>query len=540
MSKVIEIPPKPRSTRYRLFEILPGFLSYLLIIMLFVTSIISPVLGAGFVLFIVVTMLVKALGIAARTLQGNRTLRRAMKIDWNERLLELEDAKENYAKTLKWKNTEYNADVHSENLRRISEADPDSFPVPSNIRHVVIVTMYDESLDTMVPTFDSILASNFNVKQIIVFLAYEARGGEETEKNAQYLYRKYSKKFGDMVLSKHPADLPGEIVGKGPNLTFAGHKLRAYLKENKINADDVIVTTLDSDNHPHESYFAQVAYEYIVHEERQHLSYQPVSIFTNNIWDAPAMMRIIAISNSFWNLICSMRPHVLRNFASHSQPYSALEKMDFWSKRTIVEDGHQYWRSLFFFDGNYAVLPIRAPIYQDAVLSDTFAQTLKAQFIQLRRWDYGASDVAYVGDYLFSKKRTVRLMSLIPKFVRLVDSHVTLAATAPVVVFGGWVPFIFGLQSRAMVAHFLPTLVGFVQMFGSISLFITILISLRYIPRRPKRYKWWKSILMILQWILAPLVSIVYSSAAAFYSQTRLMLGLYMENFDVTKKAVKK
>ena len=89
-----------------------------------------------------------------------------------------------------------------------------------------------------------------------------------------------------------------------------------------------------------------------------------------------------------------MRPQHLRNFASHSQPLEALEGMNYWSKRTIVEDGHQYWRSLFYFDGDYEVIPIRVPIYQDAVIAETFLGTLKAQFIQLRRWDYGASDVA--------------------------------------------------------------------------------------------------------------------------------------------------
>jgi hypothetical protein len=35
-------------------------------------------------------------------------------------------------------------------------------------------------------------------------------------------------------------------------------------------------------------------------------------------------------------------------------------------------------------------------------------------------------------------------------------------------------------------------------------------------------------------------VAIVYQSFAAFYSQTRLMFGKYMEKFDVTRKVVKK
>ena len=276
----------------------------------------------------------------------------------------------------------------------------------------------------------------------------------------------------------------------------------------------------------------------MVHEERQRLSYQPVSLFMNNIWDAPAPMRIIAISNSFFNIIMTMRPHALRNFASHAQPLKALEAMGFWSKRTIVEDGHQYWRSLFFFKGDYEVLSIRVPMYQDAVLSDTLGDTLKAQFIQLRRWAYGASDVAYVGSRLFDGIMPFWL--LFSKFLMLLDGHVTLAVLAPIVAFGGWVPMVMNLSSREMVAYSLPNIVGIVQTIATIGLMITIVVSLRMLPERPKRYKRGKTWSMVLQWFLMPVVAIVYQSFAAFYSQTRLLIGKYMEKFDVTKKAVKR
>ena len=214
--------------------------------------------------------------------------------------------------------------------------------------------------------------------------------------------------------------------------------------------------------------------------------------------------------------------------------------MDFWSVRTIVEDGHQYWRSLFYFDGNYDVLPIRAPIYQDAVLSDTLLKTLKAQWIQLRRWDYGASDVAYVGEYLFSKDRTVRYLSLVPKFLRLLDGHVTLAAFAPIVAFGGWVPLLFNIESRDLISHNLPVMVSYIQMVAMMSLFASIFLSVKMLPPRPKKYRRTKKIIMILQWIMSPVIAIVYTSFCAFYSQTRLLIGAYMEKFDVTEKVVKK
>ena len=137
---------------------------------------------------------------------------------------------------------------------------------------------------------------------------------------------------------------------------------------------------------------------------RQQCSFQPICLFNNNLWDVPAPMRVAATSNSFWNVVSSMRPTTLKNFASHSQGLYPLEEMGFWSKRTIVEDGHQYWRSYFFFDGNYEVVPLRMGIGQDAVLSSTYRKTLKAQFVQMRRWAYGASDDAYIATRLLSGK----------------------------------------------------------------------------------------------------------------------------------------
>jgi cellulose synthase/poly-beta-1,6-N-acetylglucosamine synthase-like glycosyltransferase len=422
----------------------------------------------------------------------------------------------------------------------IAAAEEGYFPKPSQIYHAIIVTMYNETLDVLTPTLESVVNSSFDNDHIILVLAYEERGGEQAELVAKTLERNYRNKFGEFILAKHPDGIKGEVVGKGGNITNAGKVLKEYVRKKKMRYSDVIVTTLDSDNRPHKVYFDQVAYEYIVHEDRKRLSYQPVSLFTNNIWDAPAVTRVVAQMNSFWNIISAMRPHTLRNFASHSQPLDALVEMDFWSTRTIVEDGHQYWRSYFYFDGDYEVLPIRAPIYQDAVLSDNLLKTLKAQWVQLRRWDYGASDVAYVGDYLFSKKRTVKLVDLIPKFIRLLDGHVTLAAIAPIIAFGGWIPLIFNYQSRDLISHNLPTVVSWVQTIAALGLFISLILSIKMLPPKPARYNRARHVMMVLQWILAPIVSIVYCSCCAFYSQTRLATGLYMEKFDVTDKAVKK
>lgn len=541
MRKNLEIPQGKRTPLYRFLEILPGAISYGAIILLFVLSIVNPVLGAIYLFALIASTLVKAIGVAYRTIQGYEVIKRAGRVDWRKRMEELENPHEAYERLRDKDNKSYHFEEHLENLKMMATMETE-YPEPSKIYHAVIMTAYDEGEEILVPSIEAVKNNTFPSDHIIFTLAYEARGGEVMEQTAKALEKKYKNVFKHFMIVKHPADLPGEIVGKGPNLTYAGQALAEYVHKKKIPVENVIVTSLDSDNRMAPKYLDSVAYEFITHPNRQRLSYQPVSLFMNNIWDAPAPTRVIAVSNSFFNVISTMRPHLLRNFASHSQPLQALEAMDFWSKRTIVEDGHQYWRSLFFFNGDYSVLPIRIPIYQDAVIDETLWKTIKAQFVQVRRWYYGASDVAYVGSKLFVKKenRIVPFWQLFPKFWRLLDGHVTLAILAPIVAFGGWVPMIMNLSAHSMITYNIPNIVSVVETFASIGLIVSIIVSLRMLPERPAKYRKSKRLLMVLQWILMPVTSIIYQSLAAFYAQTRLMLGKYMEKFDVTKKVVKK
>ena len=552
----LEIPLGKRTKEYRLLEILPGALSYTMIILLFALSIISPALGSYYLLLIIAVTLVKAVGIVYRTIQGYNAAKRAEKVNWHERLVDLETPHERYEELLKHKCKEFAFNEHVENLKLLSvgkdlvlsesevavDDEPIFFPKPKEIYHAVIMVAYNEGLETLIPTVEAVRDGSFDNERIIFVFGYEERGGEAMVENAKILKEKFKDDFFEFITVMHPKDLKDEIQGKGPNLNFAAGELLEFVKKKKIPLKNIIVTSLDSDNKMSKWYLDYVAYQFIVHPNRQHLSYQPVSLFTNNIWDAPAPMRIIAISNSFFNIISSMRSHTLKNFASHSQPLLALSEMGFWSKKTIVEDGHQYWRSLFFFKGNYEVLPIHVAIYQDAVMEETLIKTLKAQFVQLRRWDYGASDVAYVGVRLFSKDRKrigeMPFLPLFAKFVRLLEGHVTLAAISPMVAFGGWVPKIINSRSKDLLTFNLPNTISLIQIFASVGLMTTILLSLKMLPPRPKEVKT-PRILMILQWLLMPVVAIVYQSFAAFYSQTRLLTGNYMEKFDVTKKVVK-
>ena len=90
MSKVREIPTGKRTPLYRFFEMLPAMISYGMIILLFVLSAISPILGSAYILLIVIITLVKAIGVAYRVVQGYNTVKKGIGVNWSKRLAELD------------------------------------------------------------------------------------------------------------------------------------------------------------------------------------------------------------------------------------------------------------------------------------------------------------------------------------------------------------------------------------------------------------------------------------------------------------------
>lgn len=533
----LEIPLGKRTRKYRFLERLPAILSYGAVILLIVLSLISPILAASYLLVIILTMLVKVVGVTYHMVAGRNKMDLASQVDWRRRLDDLEDPRDAFDRYYGKTSTSLGYQQHVENLRLMAAAEEGFFPKPSDIYNAIIIPAYNEPYEVIEPTIESILSTTYDKSRLMVIFAYEERGGAGIKEVAKKLESKYKKDFFMFKSVEHPKNLPNEVIGKGANITYAARWLKEHLEHKEISFGNVIVTTMDCDNKPHKTYFDYLTYEYIVREDRKHLAYQPVALFTNNIWDVPAPMRVVATGNSFWNIISSMRPHALRNFASHAQPMDALVEMDFWSVRTIVEDGHQYWRSYFYFGGNYEVVPLHVPIYQDAVLSETIKKTLKAQFVQLQRWAYGASDVPYVGVRVFSRKRNVPFWAGFTRFVRLLDGHVTLACVSVLVAFGGWVPLLInGEAARSMAVHQLPDTISILQRFAMIGLVIMIFTSFKLLPPRPLRYKKSRNLFMVIQWVMMPVTAIVYSSFAAYSSQTRLFFGRYMDKFDVTEK----
>lgn len=523
----IEIPyVEERGKRYRFLEMVPGLISWSILALPFVLSQVNPRLCVFFIIGYLLLWFAKAVGLNIRALQGYRMIKLHQKLPWPQMLAELKSGKTDQP-------DRHIPAWHYENILRISEQPT---PIaPEEIVHAVMIATYNETREILEPTIQSVLASEYDMKKVILIMAYEARDGAQSETAVQELIAQYGPKFKHAFAAKHPV-LPGEVLGKGGNVTFAGRELEKYVTRAKLDPLKVIVTTLDSDNRPHKYYLAALSYLYAVTPDPLYVSYQPVPIYSNNIWDAPAPMRVIATGNSFWNIVLSMRHHMIRNFSAHAQSLQTLIDTDYWSVRTIVEDGHQFWRTYFRYEGRHEVYPLYVPIFQDAVLSNTYWKTLKAQFIQLRRWAWGASDVAYVAEKGFFTQNKVPKIDLILKFSRLLEGHITWAVAPLILAFSAFIPALFNPDDFA--AAQLPIIASRIQTVALIGIVVTLYLSVKMLPPKPARYTHRRTVFMMLQWVMLPVTTIVYNSLAALYSQTRLMFGKYIGKFDVTDKAV--
>ena len=209
-----EIPQGLRTRKYRFFEILPGALSYFMIILLVVLSILWPAAGSIYLLLIITITLVKAVGVAFRTVQGYGTVKKAERVNWRQRMIDLETPHEAYEKhysaelkrlklldiahVMRNKKQQeelekysFDIDIHIANLKKMAAAEKNAFPDPTKIYHAVLVMAYNEGEEILTPSIEAVKKSTFPGERIIVVLGYEERGGPEIEEVAKKLQKKY-------------------------------------------------------------------------------------------------------------------------------------------------------------------------------------------------------------------------------------------------------------------------------------------------------------------------------------------------------------
>lgn len=524
---------QPKDKRQRLLELFTGLLPFIFLALLFILSRFLVDVAVIVILLYIVAWLVRLFGYNHRLLASFYYLKLSSCIDWQSKL---EDLKTDRPKLVAvngfWQSRAerwYN-EMLSSGLSKKSRLNPDE------IYHAVIVAVYNESEDIIKSTINAIAKSKYETKKIMLLVAYEERGGSKVEASVNRLINKYSKNFMLTKAVKHPDEIPGEVKAKAGNITCAAKYLSNYCKKRSIPPEHVLVTTLDADNRPHPQYLSALAWTYSITNNRVKRSYQPIPLFMNNIWDAPAIVRVIATDSSFWFMIGAMQPHRLRLFSAYAQSLETLQTVDYWNVEVVVEDGHQYWRSYFTFNGDHFALPIWAPIYQDAVLSKNYLKTILAQFRQLLRWAWGTADTPWMIRQAWRDKE-ISWPNKIIHILRQVDDYIAWS-TAPIVLsIGGWLPLILTNQAHpSTLITSLPYITSALQLLALVGLITPITASMLSLPPRPSRYGKSKNIFMVLQWALEPLALIGFISFASLNAHLRLIFNKPLETFNATAK----
>ncbi|MBI4022969.1 glycosyltransferase family 2 protein [Candidatus Berkelbacteria bacterium] len=489
----------------RWLEVLPGVLSWGALLGLLVLSLTSPILAANVLIVYALFWLSRALLMSARLIVGYIRYRRDIKRDWAGELL-----------------------TH--------------FPYDrvQSIYHMAIVAVSKEDPSIALSTVQAIADTDYPNDRIIVVLATERRFRANGQAVARLLKQTFGRTFAALIHTVHPENIPGELAGKGSNITWAAQHARSWLDDQQIPYDRVICTTLDSDNRVHRKYFSALTYLYLDHPDPAHASFQPIPMFFNNIWEVPMPIRSVSLGSSFWQLIESTRPYRLRNFSAHAQSFAGLVQTEYWSTRTIVEDGHQYWRSYFRFNGRHDVVALSVPVYMDAVLSPNgYWDTFREQYLQKRRWAWGASDIPYVLHHTWRNPRLPRFQKWV-QAARLIEGHFSWATTSLILALYSWLPIVVsGELGTAVIAFTFPPLYGRILTSALIGMGVTLTISMLLLPPRPKRRAVQSTGSVILEWLTAPFLlpisNILLSSIPALDAQTRLMAGRYL-GYRVTEK----
>lgn len=483
---------------YRFLEILPGFLSWATLITVLALSHFAPFVAAYFIIGFASYWVLKTAFLSYHLRYNWRRLRHHLKLDWQSFVNRFEY---------------------------------------DHLHHLVILPFYNEPESVINNTLDSLAGVRYDGQKIMVVLATEERAGHSAQKIAANMKKKWEGAFGAFLVTTHPADIVGEVAGKGSNAAYAAEEARVKLLDARnLRYDQVLVSIFDIDTVLYPDYFNCLVWHFLTCPQPLKSSFQPVPIFNNNIWSASAPARVVAMSSTFWEMIQQERPERMATFSSHSVSFQALYEVGYWQRNMVSEDSRIYWNLFVANNGDYQVVPLSYPVSMDANAAPTLWGTIKNIYKQHRRWTYGVENFAYVV-YHFTKNKSIPLRRRLMISLQQGEGYWALV-TNPIMLFIlGWAPIFLGSIEfhQTVLSYNLPIMVRNLLTIAMFGLVVSSIISLTLLPPRPKdtsRLRW---VMMAAQWVLVPITMIIFSALPGLDAQTRLMLGKYM-GFWVTPK----
>ena len=487
----------------RVFEIIPGGLSWGIIILLVILSIVHPVASAIVIITFDFYWIIRTVYLTTLLIIAHHRLFRQRNEDWLARCLALSQNKS-------WQ----------------------------DLRQLVIFPVYNEGLEVLRPSLVALSASHYPKGKIIVVMAFEERNLYAHD-NALALEKEFGGEFGAYLSVFHPDGLPGESRTKGANATWAAKAAKKFIDAQGITCDHVVVSCFDADTCVEPEYFGCLSYYFLTSDKPHQASYQPMPVYNNNIWKAPSFARLVEISGSFCQMIESMRLEKFVTFSSHSMSFKTLVEVDYWPRNMISDDSVIYWKGYLHYNGDYRVVPLYITVSMDVAYSNNIWRTMVVQYKQKRRWAWGVENFPFVA-IGFMENKNISLFKKLRRLFHLLESHVTWAVWAVILVVIGPLPIFFGGKffSQMAIAYNLPKITGLLFQFTLLTSLTWVFLSWTILPPRPKGVSWFKNVLLILEWFFVPFIILILGSSPALDAQSRLMFAKYME-FNPTLKGNK-
>ncbi len=500
------------SRSHRFFEIIPGLLAWGTIILMVLLAWRLPTWVSIFIILFDIYWLLKTIYLSLHLRATFGEMQKNLDIDW-------------YAQ-----------------LRELNEPADD-------IRHLIILPMYNEPHEVVRESFARLAAVNYPKEKLLVVLALEERAGTEAQFVGEEIKKEFQNTFGKFLVTTHPANIPGEIPGKGSNETWAARRAKEeVIDPMKLDHEHILVSVFDVDTQVFPEYFARLAYCFLKQpkENRLRAIYQPIPLFTNNIHEAPALARVVAFSTTFWQMMQQSRPERLTSFSSQSIPFQALIDFNFWDTSIVSEDSRVFWQGYLRYHGDFRVVPLFYPVSMDAAVAPTFWGTMKNLYKQQRRWGWGCENIPYMLGGFAKDPQIPRAKKRYWTF-NVIEGFHSWATNSFMIFALGWLPIILGGShfSSTLLSHALPLVTRWIISLSMVGIVSSAILSILLLPperaageeRKTGGLRWHRYLLYIIQWALMPITLIVFGAAPGLEAQTRLMLGgKYRLGFWVTPK----
>lgn len=406
----------------------------------------------------------------------------------------------------------------------------------ANIVHVILLPFWKEPYEVLRHTVKALASSHYDVKRMIVVLPGEERNADHCRSVQQRLEEEFHDVFFGLISTLHPL-APGELAGKAANQTYACKIVKKYLDERGIEYRNVILSAFDSDTVAHPKYFACLTYHYLSNPKPVQASYQPITVYSNNMWESSWMTRVVSNSTTFWLLgEFGRNADRLISYASHSIPFQTLVDVGFWQVDMVNDDARIFLQAYLHYHGDYRLVPLNVPVYMDTVDAGSFWKTLKNQYLQVRRWGYGAEHVPYLLFHLWKDTSMSFSKKFKPLFLQIEGYFFWATAPIMMLVMGRLPLLVMDMRNDpSIVLQRMPNLLEMIMQVGMIGIIVSAIMNISFIPVRPVNSSRFKYIAMFLQWLFLPVSMIVFGSIPVTDAQTRLMLGKYLGFWNTEK-----